>query len=388
MRTTVAENRQFGTFIGSKLNDCEGPVRFLLPEGGVSLLDASGQPFFDPEADEALVRHDRIRGRADRGPKGHPRSPPDQPSEVRGRGAQRLSRDRRSGIVTAPSRSECLARFREMIDRRVPIVGGGAGTGLSAKCEEAGGIDLIVIYNSGRYRMAGRGSLAGLLAYGNANEIVVDMAREVLPVVQARPGAGRRQCHRSVLHARGLPAGAQAAGFRRSAELPDGRTDRRCVPTEPGRDRHGLPARGRHDRRRPRPRSVDHAVRLRRGQCGGDDRGRRRHHRVPHGPHHGREHRRRHRAHARRLRRTDRPVRRGGPGRSARRDRAVPRRADRQSGGLGVRAAAGARHPWFLRGFEHGAAAHRAGADGADGEHSKRSDSTGTTNRRDDRQGE
>jgi predicted TIM-barrel enzyme len=66
-------------------------------------------------------------------------------------------------------------------------VGGGAGTGLSAKCEEAGGIDLIVIYNSGRYRMAGRGSLAGLLAYGNANEIVVEMAREVLPVVKQTP---------------------------------------------------------------------------------------------------------------------------------------------------------------------------------------------------------
>ncbi len=69
----------------------------------------------------------------------------------------------------------------------VPIVGGGAGTGLSAKCEEAGGIDLIVIYNSGRYRMAGRGSLAGLLAYGDANQIVVDMAAEVLPVVRHTP---------------------------------------------------------------------------------------------------------------------------------------------------------------------------------------------------------
>jgi predicted TIM-barrel enzyme len=68
-----------------------------------------------------------------------------------------------------------------------PIIGGGAGTGLSAKCEEAGGIDLIVIYNSGRYRMAGRGSLAGLLAYGNANDIVLDMAREVLPVVRHTP---------------------------------------------------------------------------------------------------------------------------------------------------------------------------------------------------------
>jgi predicted TIM-barrel enzyme len=80
-----------------------------------------------------------------------------------------------------------LERLRGKAARGEPIVGGGAGTGLSAKCEEAGGIDLIVIYNSGRYRMAGRGSLAGLLAYGNANEIVVDMAREVLPVVNRTP---------------------------------------------------------------------------------------------------------------------------------------------------------------------------------------------------------
>jgi predicted TIM-barrel enzyme len=85
------------------------------------------------------------------------------------------------------ARAELLERFRGMIARREPIVGGGAGTGLSAKCEEAGGIDLIVIYNSGRYRMAGRGSLAGLLAYGNANEIVLEMAREVLPVVHRTP---------------------------------------------------------------------------------------------------------------------------------------------------------------------------------------------------------
>lgn len=84
-------------------------------------------------------------------------------------------------------RQAILAKFREMIARREPIIGGGAGTGLSAKCEEAGGIDLIVIYNSGRYRMAGRGSLAGLLAYGNANDIVVDMAKEVLPVVKNTP---------------------------------------------------------------------------------------------------------------------------------------------------------------------------------------------------------
>ncbi|MCL4157383.1 UNVERIFIED_CONTAM: hypothetical protein GTU68_000013 [Idotea baltica] len=74
-----------------------------------------------------------------------------------------------------------------MIQNGQPIIGGGAGTGISAKCEEAGGIDLIVIYNSGRYRMAGRGSLAGLLAYGNANEIVMEMGREVIPVVNHTP---------------------------------------------------------------------------------------------------------------------------------------------------------------------------------------------------------
>jgi predicted TIM-barrel enzyme len=85
------------------------------------------------------------------------------------------------------ARKDILTRFRGMIDRGEPIVGGGAGTGLSAKCEEAGGIDLIVIYNSGRYRMAGRGSLAGMMAYGNANDIVVEMAREVLPVVERTP---------------------------------------------------------------------------------------------------------------------------------------------------------------------------------------------------------
>ncbi|MBB5155812.1 phosphoenolpyruvate hydrolase family protein [Saccharopolyspora phatthalungensis] len=84
-------------------------------------------------------------------------------------------------------RAELMARLRAKAERGEPIVGGGAGTGLSAKCEEAGGIDLIVIYNSGRYRMAGRGSLAGLLAYGNANDIVVEMAREVLPVVRHTP---------------------------------------------------------------------------------------------------------------------------------------------------------------------------------------------------------
>lgn len=84
-------------------------------------------------------------------------------------------------------RKALLDKFNDMKRRGQPIVGGGAGTGLSAKCEEAGGIDLIVIYNSGRYRMAGRGSLSGLMPYGNANDVVMEMAYEVLPVVKHTP---------------------------------------------------------------------------------------------------------------------------------------------------------------------------------------------------------
>lgn len=89
--------------------------------------------------------------------------------------------------MPAISRASILTKFSALIAQGQPIIGGGAGTGLSAKSEEAGGIDLIVIYNSGRYRMAGRGSSAGLLAYGNANEIVKEMAVEVLPVVKHTP---------------------------------------------------------------------------------------------------------------------------------------------------------------------------------------------------------
>jgi predicted TIM-barrel enzyme len=85
------------------------------------------------------------------------------------------------------SRDECLQRLRAQAAAGRPIIGGGAGTGLSAKCAEAGGIDLIIIYNSGRFRMAGRGSLSGMMPYGDANQIVMDMAREVLPIVQRTP---------------------------------------------------------------------------------------------------------------------------------------------------------------------------------------------------------
>jgi predicted TIM-barrel enzyme len=84
-------------------------------------------------------------------------------------------------------RQECLKRLRAQVAAGRPIIGGGAGIGLSAKCAEAGGIDLIIIYNSGRFRMAGRGSLSGMMPYGDANAIVLEMAREVLPIVQHTP---------------------------------------------------------------------------------------------------------------------------------------------------------------------------------------------------------
>ncbi|SVD06751.1 uncharacterized protein METZ01_LOCUS359605, partial [marine metagenome] len=85
------------------------------------------------------------------------------------------------------TREEILARLRQRVVDGVPIIGAGAGTGISAKLEEAGGVDLIVIYNSGRFRMAGRGSLAGMMPYGDANAIVMDMAGEVLTVVEHTP---------------------------------------------------------------------------------------------------------------------------------------------------------------------------------------------------------
>ncbi len=192
MRTTAEECREIGEWIAEKLNACEGPVRFLIPENGVSAMDAPGQPFHDPEADAALFDALRINLEADRiAPADAPALPYQRsgsfpPPWCRTSGK---SPHKNEGFETMPAmeRKKILEKFRDMVARRVPIVGGGAGTGLSAKCEEAGGIDLIIIYNSGRYRMAGRGSAAGLLAYGNANEIVKEMAREVLPVVKKTP---------------------------------------------------------------------------------------------------------------------------------------------------------------------------------------------------------
>ena len=207
MRTTPEENERIGRWIGERLNRMDGPVRFFLPEGGVSALDAPGQPFWDPEADAALFTRAGAQRAPDRQSPAHPRQAPHQRSRICIRHRQRVppagrtpgdASESREVTMAKFERSAILKKFRAMAASGEPIVGGGAGTGLSAKCEEAGGVDLIVIYNSGRYRMAGRGSLAGMMPYGDANAIVVEMAGEVLPVVTQDAGAGRRQRHRSV----------------------------------------------------------------------------------------------------------------------------------------------------------------------------------------------
>ena len=142
---------------------------------------------------------------------------------------------------------EARAKLRATIDSGGVIIGAGAGTGLSAKCAEAGGTDLIIIYNSGRYRMAGRGSLAGLMPYGDANAIVMDMASEVLPVVSTPPCW--RACAAPTLPAdTQLPGRRPRRGLRGCSELPDGRSDRRHLPGQPRGNRHGLRPRGGDDR--------------------------------------------------------------------------------------------------------------------------------------------
>ena len=175
MRTTADECRAIGEFIAAKLNAMRGPVRFLIPEGGVSAIDRPGQPFHDPEADRALFAtiEQRFRAGPDRKLQRLPLHINDEafadalvaawhevsPAARPARGAPDTDTDARP--CPASPAPTLLERFRAKIAAGRPIIGGGAGTGLSAKCEEAGGIDLIVIYNSGRYRMAGRGSLAG-----------------------------------------------------------------------------------------------------------------------------------------------------------------------------------------------------------------------------------
>ena len=264
MRTTADECRAIGEFIADKLNAMQGPVRFLIPEGGVSAIDRAGPAVPRPRGRPGAVRPPSSSTSAPApNRKLHPAAATHQRRSVRRRPGRRLARRRRRprrARRAAPERKPpCPASPRQTSSnasaprspRGRPIIGGGAGTGLSAKCEEAGGIDLIVIYNSGRYRMAGRGSLAGLLAYGNANEIVCEMAREVLPVVQHTPVlAGVNGTDPFMIRDEFLRRLIDL-GFSGVQNFPTVGPHRRHLPRQPRGDRHGLRARGRADPRAP-----------------------------------------------------------------------------------------------------------------------------------------
>lgn len=230
MRTTVDENKKFAGFIADKLNKSSSKVRLCLPLKGISALDSPDKPFHDPEATDTLLTELQklILTTEDRQVKvypyhindpefadalvdtfleislGKPKCSTHLPNPVSEpnlelQDVSNLNSSSCETICYSPSnypdaRPETLQKtqailqqLKDQIDKGFPIIGAGAGTGISAKFEEAGGVDLIVLYNSGRFRMAGRGSLAGLLPFADANAIVIDMANEVLPVVKEVP---------------------------------------------------------------------------------------------------------------------------------------------------------------------------------------------------------
>ena len=317
MRTTAEECRAIGAWIAARLNACSGPVRFLIPSAASPPSTSRAAPSTTP--------------------------PPTPRSSTRSRRSCNATADRRlvrlplhindpdfadalvaawreiARRLTMPAipRADILKRFRAMVAAGQPIIGGGAGTGLSAKCEEAGGIDLIVIYNSGRYRMAGRGSAAGLLAFGNANEIVKEMAAEVLPVVRHTPVLAGVNGTDPFLLLGPFLRELKDIGFSGVQNFPTIGLFDGTMRTSLRGDRHGLRPRGRHDRRRPRARPADHALRLQPRRGARHDPRRRRHRRRPHGGDHRRLHRRHLRPLARRLRRRDRRHRRAPPAPSA-----------------------------------------------------------------------
>ncbi|XP_073065582.1 LOW QUALITY PROTEIN: toMV susceptible protein tm-1(GCR26)-like [Primulina eburnea] len=230
VRTTIDENMKFAAFIAKKLNNSSSKVRVCLPKMGVSALDAPDKAFYDPEATGALIHEMQriIETNEDRQVKVFPYHINDLEfsnalvdsfleicTNFKGVSSQAIdeplkgTQDKTSGAEissrsiisishslssfpnakpeTIQRTQAILQRLKAQISAGKPIIGAGAGTGISAKFEEVGGVDLIVLYNSGRFRMAGRGSLAGLLPFADANAIVLDMANEVLPVVKEVP---------------------------------------------------------------------------------------------------------------------------------------------------------------------------------------------------------
>ena len=213
------------------------------------------------------------------------------------------------------SRATIMERLRKKVAAGLPIIGGGAGTGISAKCEEAGGIDLIVIYNSGRFRMAGRGSMAGLMPYGNANAIVKEMAHEVLTAVRHTPVlAGVCATDPFMIRDQFLRE-LKDMGFAGIQNFPtvgliDGIFRANLEETGMG-FAHG----DRLHRGRPPARPADHALCLRPRPGAAAGRGGRRHRRGPHGADHQGIDRRQDGQDARRLRPRGRRDRRGRQGR-------------------------------------------------------------------------
>lgn len=232
MRTTPDENKRFAEFIANKLNKSSSKICVCLPQKGISALDVTGMPFYDLEATTTLLNELQrlIETNEDRQVKLYPChindpefanalvdsfleistknskdssflqiAKPEANQEFHEDTVSKMNSSSLGAILYSPSdfpdaRPETLRRtqailqqLKDQINKKKPIIGAGAGTGISAKFEEAGGVDLIVLYNSGRFRMAGRGSLAGLLPFADANAIVLDMANEVLPVVKKVP---------------------------------------------------------------------------------------------------------------------------------------------------------------------------------------------------------
>ncbi|CAI9110823.1 OLC1v1010912C1 [Oldenlandia corymbosa var. corymbosa] len=221
MRTTADENIKIAAFMAEKLNKSSSKVRICLPEKGISALDAPGKAFYDREVTGTLINEVQklVQTNDDRQVKVFPYHINDEEfanalvdsfleicenskDDRHGGASYESIRDIQDDVPSISyslsnfpnAKPETLKRTYDMLEYLKheikmgrPIIGAGAGTGISAKFEEAGGVDLIVLYNSGRFRMAGRGSLAGLLPFADANAIVLEMANEVLPVVSKVP---------------------------------------------------------------------------------------------------------------------------------------------------------------------------------------------------------
>lgn len=212
MRTTSEENRLFAAFISGKINKATGPLTLLIPEKGISAIDVAGAPFHDPDADAALFQElERLVEQtptrkicrvphaindpefAERAVAALREIMPAQKSKVAaGAVSSAFSPAERAVRTTIPAsipgpRDAVLKSLRSVMASGKPIIGAGAGTGISAKFEEAGGADLIIIYNSGKFRMAGHGSLSGMMPFKDANAVMLEMGEEILPILKQAP---------------------------------------------------------------------------------------------------------------------------------------------------------------------------------------------------------